>query len=42
MEQEARDRKCDGYPGSTDSVFQVYAPARIELESWLTTASRPA
>lgn len=29
------DRKCDGYLQSTDTVFQVYAPARVELKSWL-------
>ncbi|PWK89552.1 hypothetical protein C8D88_102826 [Lentzea atacamensis] len=29
------DRKCDGYLKSTDTVFQVYAPARVELKSWL-------
>jgi hypothetical protein len=30
------DRKCDGYLQSTDTVFQVYAPARVELRSWLS------
>jgi len=29
------DRKCDGYLQSTDTVFQVYAPTRVELRSWL-------
>lgn len=29
------DRKCDGYLQSTHTVFQVYAPTRVELKSWL-------
>lgn len=29
------DRKCDGYLQSTDTVFQVYAPTRVELNAWL-------
>jgi hypothetical protein len=29
------DRKCDGYLRSTDTVFQVYAPARTKIGSWL-------
>lgn len=32
---KAGDRKCDGYLRSADTVFQVYAPARVELRSWL-------
>ncbi|ROP37240.1 ABC-three component system protein [Saccharothrix texasensis] len=30
------DRKCDGYQQSTDTVFQVYAPSRIDLAKWVS------
>ncbi|MBB5808820.1 hypothetical protein F4560_008588 [Saccharothrix ecbatanensis] len=29
------DRKCDGYQQSTDTVFQVYAPSRVDLAKWV-------
>jgi hypothetical protein len=29
------DRKCDGYLQTTDTVFQVYAPARVDIAKWL-------
>ncbi|MFJ8814841.1 ABC-three component system protein [Amycolatopsis thermoflava] len=34
------DRKCDGYLQSTDTVFQVYAPARVELASWINKINK--
>ncbi|MBY8853850.1 hypothetical protein K7G98_38730, partial [Saccharothrix sp. MB29] len=30
------DRKCDGYQQSTHTVFQVYAPSRIDLAKWVS------